>query len=543
MKRITYILLSLIVAFTVFTGCSNFLNVDSDRYVFDDEYQMKSSNDSLYSIFGVLSLMQELADSYVLLGELRGDLMDVTDKSDKNLVEINNFDISKGNKYGDNIRTYYAIINNCNYIINNVDTSTVNGGEKVMYKVYAASKAIRAWTYMQIVLNYKKATYYEKPLLNLEDAEKDYPEYDMAQLAPVLIEDLEPWKDIPEPEFGQLNSLSVSDCFFPIRFLLGDLYLWTGQYEKAATEYHDLMFRGEYNISNEYGSSRTVLNNAFTGTAYINWINIFNVSSSECISVLSASNEFGTTFNLDSLVFNYKLKASDVSVNNWDSQMYYYSATLDTLGDLRKWGSAWSFNDLSLLNVNNKFYEAKPGKNNYIIKFLRLNPSTVENRQVMVYRIALLYLRYAEAVNRLGKPNLAMAVLKNGLTRINMNNPKIIPAKEKSDPLPGYMNFSDVIFDNNKGIRTRGLGNLEYDTLHYIIPANVDTVTYVEDLIVNELALETAFEGNRFHDLMRIAIRRNDNSYLANRVAAKHKTNGEAIKSKLLNRDNWYIKQ
>jgi hypothetical protein len=541
MRKIIYILLSLIVASSVLTSCSNFLDVDSDRYVFDDEYQMKSSNDSLYSMFGVFSLMQELADSYVLLGELRGDLMDITDKSDRNLVEINNFEISKGNKYGDKIRTYYAIINNCNYIINNVDTTIINGGEKVMYKVYAASKAIRAWTYMQLVLNYKKAVYFEKPLLNLDDAQKEYPEYDMAQLAPVLIKDLEPWKNIAEPEFGQVNSLFINECFFPIRFLLGDLYLWTEQYDKAATEYHDLMFREKYSITNDFKSTRSVLNNAFTGLIDIYWLNIFGVGSSECISVLSASNEFGTNFNLDSLVFNYKVKASDVSVNNWDSQMYYYSTTLDTLGDLRKWGSTWSYNDLSTYIYRS--YEAKPGKDNYIIKYMRLNPSTVENRQVMVYRTALLYLRYAEAVNRLGKPHLAMAVLKNGLTRINMNNPKIIPVKEKSDPLPGYMNFTDVIFDNNKGIRPRGCGNLEYDTLHYIIPANVDTMTYVEDLIVNELALETAFEGNRFHDLMRIAVRRNDNSYLANRVAAKHKTNSEAIKNKLLNRDNWYIKQ
>ncbi|MDO9153263.1 MAG: RagB/SusD family nutrient uptake outer membrane protein [Paludibacter sp.] len=82
-------------------------------------------------------------------------------------------------------------------------------------------------------------------------------------------------------------------------------------------------------------------------------------------------------------------------------------------------------------------------------------------------------------------------------------------------------------------------------TTKFIIPKNLTpdlVINYVEDLIVNETALECAFEGNRFHDLMRIAIRRNDNAYLANKVAAKHSENKEAIRQKLLDRTNWYLK-
>ena len=62
-------------------------------------------------------------------------------------------------------------------------------------------------------------------------------------------------------------------------------------------------------------------------------------------------------------------------------------------------------------------------------------------------------------------------------------------------------------------------------------------------MIEQELVLETAFEGNRFHDLMRFAIRRDDNAYLADKVAAKHKDNQGAIRSKLMDRTNWYLKK
>jgi len=65
----------------------------------------------------------------------------------------------------------------------------------------------------------------------------------------------------------------------------------------------------------------------------------------------------------------------------------------------------------------------------------------------------------------------------------------------------------------------------------------------VEDKIQEELALETAFEGNRFQDLMRFAIRRNDNAYLADKVAAKHTADKQAIRNKLMNSENWYLKK
>lgn len=556
MKKISKLIIALFFASFTLVSCNGLLGVDSDGLVSVDEYPMTAANDTLYSMFGIFSQLEKLSDSYVLLGELRGDLMDVNSTSDMYLHEINNFEVTKNNPYTNNIKDYYAVINNCNYVIHNIDTSVVIKTVKVYQKVYAAAKAIRAWTYMQIALNYGTATYYDKPILTIDDAQrKDYPEYDMQQLADVLIADLEPLKEIAEPRLGSLFSYNTEYSYFPVRFLLGDLYLWKGTatadpvyYEKAATEYHNLMFKNSYSINNGLRSAYDVSNGAFTGN--YKSLYIFMDMSFENITNIASTNQFSNVFKLDSLVLNKNINSSVIANTNWSKQMYFHSATLDTVGDLRRIGSISTRK--TYMSLDTATLAA-----NYIYKYITLNEESDDNtkpesketaKRISIYRVPLLYLRYAEAVNRLGKPNLAFAVLKTGLNKVSMANRKVVPASEMPTPVPTYMDFSDDRFMYNGGIRMRGCGNVNLDTTYYRIPdfassamPKQDSILFVEDMIEQELALETAFEGNRFHDLMRIAIRRDDNAYLADKVAAKHKENQVAIKSKLMDRANWYL--
>ena len=91
--------------------------------------------------------MQTIADRTILLGELRGDLVSVTDAADADLRNIANFNIGDDNKYN-NPKDYYAIINNCNFYIAKADTTVKdNRGNSLFKREYAAIKAFRAWTY------------------------------------------------------------------------------------------------------------------------------------------------------------------------------------------------------------------------------------------------------------------------------------------------------------------------------------------------------------------------------------------------------------
>jgi len=558
MKKLNQIFLGILLVAVVAAGCDPLLDVNSDRLVYPNGHQLNQPNDTIYSMIGLFSELNKLADRYVLLGELRGDLLDLSADADANLQEIYNFDISKDNPYN-KVADYYSVINNCNYIINNIDTSVVAHAEKVLMKEYAAVKAIRAWTYMQLALNYGKAKYYEKPILNGDQANQSYPELNIYELADKLIPDLEAVKNVKQLGGVSLGEDLTSDkSIFPVKFVLGDLYLWTGQYEQAALEYHDLIVDQSLVLNGNYQSTWNVDNGVFvsrtsTATKWPNMFDLSNKNNTELLTLIAGSTEYGDAAELDSLSRKSEITPSQVAYNNWSSQTYYYSATVTNDGDLR--GSLGSYMPFTWYNIVYGEGSSTGGtfrleQTNIISKFVMMSTST--SKAIVVYRKGLLYLRYAEAVNRTGKPNLAFAVLKNGMSPETMAVDTIVPRSEKyreytdsTGTFYDYTNFQDFTFRNNIGVHERGCGDAHL-AKDYVIPNENsldDSMNYVEDKIVEELALETAFEGNRFHDLMRVALRRSDPSYLADKVAEKYTNNQGAIRTKLTDENNWYLKQ
>ncbi|MCR5821235.1 MAG: RagB/SusD family nutrient uptake outer membrane protein [Bacteroidaceae bacterium] len=122
------------------------------------------------------------------------------------------------------------------------------------------------------------------------------------------------------------------------------------------------------------------------------------------------------------------------------------------------------------------------------------------------------------------------------------------------------------------GIHWRGCGGMAYNesrtSFNYVNQINKMLTTYegdtlamtkeaiydeaneakvinaIEDLICDEMALESGIEGNRFFDLMRMARHRNDNDFLARRVAARkssYDSPDEALRTRLQTESNWYL--
>lgn len=123
------------------------------------------------------------------------------------------------------------------------------------------------------------------------------------------------------------------------------------------------------------------------------------------------------------------------------------------------------------------------------------------------------------------------------------------------------------------GIHARGCGMIKYDeretTFNYVDqinrmravygisaadqapltkeeiydPNNLEKVQFaIANLITDEQGLETAFEGNRFFDLVRLSRATGTNQSLAGRVARRNGTLDPGLFSRLMNESNWYFK-
>ncbi|MBQ0022629.1 MAG: RagB/SusD family nutrient uptake outer membrane protein [Prevotellaceae bacterium] len=555
----------------VLSSCSE---TDSTLVEYVDDNKLNTPNDTIYSLMGIINKMQVIADRTILLGEVRGDLAQMTDAAELDLQDIANFEVKANNPYN-NARDYYAIIQNCNYYIANADTTLTKRGEKVFEKELAVVRTYRAWTYMQLALNYGKVPFYTKPILSEKDADPSlYPSYGIEEIADYFIKELAPLVDVKTPSYGVVGDYINSEKFYiPVRVLLGDLCLWAGRYREAAAYYHD--FLTDKNDPLPIGINNTVewtdldfqsLRSSYASQWYTknvgeNTFAVIPMAETEYEGIRSYLEEiFCSTYDNDGF---YQFTRSGAYKELSAAQKYVMVVTdpttqlRDTIspspdkiytddimkGDLRLYGYYTLKSRSTTSETQNKYSQV-------ISKF------NCEN-YVALYRLPQIYLRYAEALNCAGIPEAAFAVLKYGICRDNlirtvkdedgetMNIDLLSPeTRAKAGTL---IDFSEYYFtaSNTMGIHSRGCGEAGADAAYSIpdLPTLEDSIRFVDDKLCDEMALEMAFEGSRFYDLMRFSLRRSDPQFLARKVASRRGAANfdEVMFTKLSDKKNWYL--
>ena len=417
---------------------------------------------------------------------------------------------------------------------------------------------------------------------------------------------------------GGEKFLSPKRCFVPFNVVLGDLYLELGEYEKAATCYYQyLRYEGQLasqNISVNYVNSMAPryslyspifknftewpadYNEAKNNTLYSGtpmWENSFvhSASPGDVITYIPMAvnytmgkttdvpaaygyNYYGTERKATILVddpmegvFNCP-KTEDIQIvpsqaycdSARRAQYYYYTeqvkvAPFNWIVKNEPLGDARAFIVSQGDGANSMYvYTAKPSLAN-----------------IQLYRNATVWLHLAEAINRMGYPDAAFAVLKNGLHSELENyryievyqtdengdvikdgdgNPILDMTQSHIDDkyyltpesyelltttLPFLAKENSDIFKNGTtkafiGIHYHGSGAIEdlYSTYKYstVLEAKLndintkfglglttytkdDYINAMEDLLCDEYAMEFAFEGTRFSDLRRLAIHKN----------------------------------
>lgn len=187
------------------TSCADIFDIGSNRVVYEHVHDLGSTADSVYSITGILHNLQQIADRYIILGEVRGDMVDVNDNTKASLRNLSNFNFDDDNEYLQ-VADYYNVINNCNYLLNHMDTTLRHNNERVMIDEYVAALSIRAWTYMQLAINYGKVPFFENPITTVAASEKDYPMLDIKAIADTLITELLPYQDYKMPKWSGIKA-------------------------------------------------------------------------------------------------------------------------------------------------------------------------------------------------------------------------------------------------------------------------------------------------------------------------------------------------
>ena len=577
-------------------SCSDFFDQQSEHIVFAEENHLSNATDTIYSVTGILNKLQAIADRTILLGEVRGDLVDITNYANSDLRDVALFNIGDDNSY--NVpRDYYAVINNCNYFIEKVDTALKNNRNEYLFmREYAAVKAIRAWTYLQLVLNYGSVPFVTEPILSKIDAEKQYPSYKLQDICEYFIQDLAPlterWGN-EYPGYGTIRGRESRLLFFPLNIVLGDLNLWLASATGNVATYREAAFRYYKYINERNGdnSSYPAGLTYFTWEAgSTSWNTIYYSNSSSVTSETYASNsEIITMIAGDSIpaegnysqlrnlfnsgidndyhvsivpstnMFNLSESQAHCCVGAKGTTTYYAPEGLANhlSGDLRLY---WYFSEGEATNR----LSGEHVKTSYIDKHTSQN--------IHIYRRQMIYLRLAEALNGAGYPRAAFQILSQGINNKVLRE-KVYPYCSESDSAwISRLNFDEERYQiftveefatkrsqrspNTVGIHTHGSGWTPLNEFYQLPDDSLMTeeqkkpiqTAFVDSLLLNECGLELAFEGTRFYDIMRFALRQqNPGQFLANQVYARRgKDNRDAmrgeIKTDLTNQNNWYLK-
>lgn len=535
--------------------------------------------DTLYQMMGIIKRMQKLADRTVLLGEVRADLVDVDPlHASLDIQELAANNVSATNVYNQP-SDYYAVINSCNIYLNYVDSMRNSQGTRKYYeKEILSAKCYRAWCYLELLKIYGEVPYVRTPVLTSDDAQAivaSGKKEGLVKITTDMINDLITFRATENDDLRQeyanrsFNGIRYQAMSIPVRAMLAELYLWRASYTgdqndyvNAIRMYHDYFTfpSEEINTGNNIAEWRSRDAERPSG----NYDGNFR-SSRNCAGVLpmETSKYYGTVSELRKIFCsldsnNYypavtaSQRAKDISkaqdycqfitegggfpevyYREHDENLYSDYKTME--GDLRLYSISDgpdnvkdnSTNSRENSSYNNMYYlNRKYGNTTNGNSYLEFIP---------FFRNNILYLHFAEALNRAGFPETAFAILKYGLSYYTLTNRSIISQDEfdrlclitslgftvqepkfADDDLKKQTTGTAVIWSSNVfgtyfihslstmnpdarlveggsqiqlGIHSFGCGDTQYNEKYYLDDADTKKglKTYVEDIELEEV--------------------------------------------------------
>jgi len=587
MNTFKYIVFTL--GLTLVMGLNSCIDANIEEAVeYKDYYTTLDDADA--AVLGIYGKVMGIADRLVVLNELRGDMLDVTTNASPDLIDINRQQAKKDNHWAD-VTPIYEVIQNCNDALYNFDIMLEKNKltQDQYNERYSDIGAIRCWLYYQLGVQFGTIPYITKPIVKISDlVEQQENMMNLDALIPELIRFME---SLPTLEnyrnskliTGTIDGISLVPYFIDKKCLMGDLYLFNNQYDKAATVYRQVLAKNE--DAGATGNSLTyrvyddrswqsgevtyfsVLFNRYTpddGSKYYNsWINMFKLKAddryvrNEMIWEMSYDSKFAPAYPFVKL-FGTEGKGQ-----------YYLKPSTYAIDEM--WGSerqrnGYPFDCRGISGGVTKTADGRYAVAKYSLSYDVVATPYDDAGKWYLYRAGLLHLRFAEAANRSesggGYPRLAWALVNDGVIGSAFNwrhsNGTVYRGDSikyssfgPGNPYPAPYYFDGRFIDQpyfrspwryNGGIRGRAnLTNVNMDA----ITNKQDSIAFIEKMIVKEAGLELAFEGHRWTDLIRVARRLQKlngtgGQFLQERMRRKYELSGLPVPD-FSSEANWYL--
>lgn len=486
---------------------------------------------------GLYDIMQSLVEQSFVLGECRADLVVAGPGAKGKYADVAEFldnNISDDNRYI-SWAGYYQLINQCNdalvkFPIVKMKQPKLEEGTPddpktlpAMYKhIVGETLWLRAWAYFKLVQNWGDVPFYTEPIYTIESAEKDAVNRIVSQDS--ILNQLERdlayafrycefnwgWANLP----GAWNHETVNMC--AVVSLYTDVLMYRQKYQKA------------------WDVASKIVEGGYTSTFNEDFHNSFDLSAQNY--TWEAPNE-NPWFKIN---FRWGNESSHEGAYREEGLVLAFSQENSGHNPERHPLTAWTnnrYNDGGLYVVKPSYpsiqyfmgadqYAERGEFGSYFID----EEYSAGNADTIIWKyVGVACYKEADAAGEEGEEGSTAS----GPAK---KKPKMTDVRRRGvDRSLGYGNINIC---RTAGLWLRaaeaanriGLGTKAIQLLNEVrtraeagqSPTKNDaSVEEIEDAILEERALELAYEGERWYDLVAVAVRRNDPNYLINKIVAK----------------------